>query len=288
MNSLFRKFWKLSPQKFVHEFAPKLALKIDSMCYFQQRASLGGIIDSSEQSRLEKLPRRTPDSTKLFGRTISIVDADSYLDMLQEIFIRKNYLFKSETDTPFILDCGANIGLSVIFFKLLYPDARIIAFEPDPTVFKALKENVTSFEFKNVELHNKAVWSEETELEFHAEGSWGGSVFAQGAEGHVLKVKSARLKDYLSHGVDFLKIDIEGAESDVLKDCAECLGKVNNLFFEYHSFVTQRQALHELLAILQEAGFRYHIKEASARDTPFIERRTEGMDLQLDIFAFRL
>lgn len=219
---------------------------------------------------------------------MELVDAQSVLSMCNEIFVKKNYEFEASKKNPLIVDCGANIGMSIIFFKKLYPDCKIIAFEPDKKVFNALKKNVESFGFKDIELHNKAVWSAETELDFYAEGSWGGRITRPGDEGNIVTVKTARLKDYLTSPVDFLKIDVEGAETDIVRDCADDLASVEHVFIEYHSHCRERQTLQELLSILQAAGFRYHIKEASKRETPFINKTAEGMDLQLDVFAFRM
>jgi predicted O-methyltransferase YrrM len=58
------------------------------------------------------------------------------------IFLKaKIYRFNSLITKPLILDCGANVGVSVLYFKRLYPDAEIIAFEPDEDVFAILKQN---------------------------------------------------------------------------------------------------------------------------------------------------
>jgi hypothetical protein len=88
--------------------------------------------------------------------------------------------------------------------------------------------------------------------------------------------------------VDFLKIDIEGAETETLKDCADRLGNVENLFVEYHSFDGERQTLDTLIGILAGAGFRLHVHSPNASPQPFVHRDLNaGMDLQLNIFAFR-
>lgn len=49
--------------------------------------------------------------------------------LLHEIFAAKNYAFKTTNPTPFIIDCGSNIGVSIVFFKYLYPQAHILSFE---------------------------------------------------------------------------------------------------------------------------------------------------------------
>ena len=88
--------------------------------------------------------------------------------------------------------------------------------------------------------------------------------------------------------MDFLKLDIEGAEVDVLADCHPKLQNVDKMMVEYHSHSQERQRLHEMLHILQEAGFRYHIKETFTCLHPFLDRGLcVGMDLQLNVFAYR-
>jgi hypothetical protein len=63
------------------------------------------------------------------------------------------------------------------------------------------------------------------------------------------------LRDLLDSPVDFLKIDIEGAEYAVLKDCRDRLQNVRNLFVEYHAAPDEPQRLNEMLSWFSEAGF---------------------------------
>lgn len=240
-------------------------------------------IDRAELARLQALPRFEHTVTQLFGRPVRIIDAHSYLEMAEEIFGRENYRFASRRADPLIVDCGSNIGLSVIFFKHLYPGARILAFEPDPQAFEALRTNVTEHGFTGVELINKAVSVRQGKMFFLAEGSWGGRL----SENGQTEVATVRLRDFLGGPVDFLKIDIEGAEADVLTDCADLLPNVEHLFFEYHSEAGARQRLHEILAVVQQAGMRYHLKEAAVRPHPYLTAATVGFDSQLDVFASR-
>ena len=98
----------------------------------------------------------------------------------REVLLEQIYRFVARRANPFIIDCGANIGLSVIYFKHLYPAARIIAFEPDPQNFAALQHNVQAFALADVTLYQKAVWNAETELAFQATGSLGSRVLTAG------------------------------------------------------------------------------------------------------------
>ncbi len=207
--------------------------------------------------------------------------------MYREIFEREVYRFQSSTDQPYILDCGANIGLSVLYFKQLYPNSRIVAFEPDETIFAVLTRNLKNQGCEQVELHCRAVWDSETTLNFVAEGADAGRLSRDGEPGNKV-VRTARLRDYLNTRVSFLKIDIEGAETRVLQDCADLLGNVDKLFVQYHSFADASQTLHSLLGVLANAGFRVHVRPENISPQPFVERNINAkMDMQLNIFAFR-
>ena len=106
---------------------------------------------------------------------------------------------------------------------------------------------------------------------------------------NTIKIETIRLKDYLQEKVDFLKIDIEGPEFDIIKDCREDLKNVENIFVEYHSFAENPQMIGELLIYLKEAGFKLYIKEAwENMKNPFIEKKGPYFDLQLNIFGYRL
>ena len=105
---------------------------------------------------------------------------------------------------------------------------------------------------------------------------------------HTYKVDTVLLDDLINgHEVDFLKMDIEGSESDVICHSNK-LKKVNEMFIEYHSFVDCDQRLGDLLSCLTENGFRYYIHTQYCCKKPFMQVESQlGMDLQLNIFAKR-
>ena len=90
--------------------------------------------------------------------------------------------------------------------------------------------------------------------------------------------------------MDFLKIDIEGAEYQVIKDISDKLHFVDHLFLEYHGTFGQNAELSELFTLLVKAGFSYYIKEAtSVYNNPLDPHKTPGIsyDVQLNIFCLK-
>jgi FkbM family methyltransferase len=252
--------------------------------HFQNYRKFGFAFAHSFRANLRK------KTVTLFGRNISYSNEFWFLHSLHEIFVDKTYWFKSDSPTPTILDCGSNVGLSVIYFKQLYPQSKVIAFEPDASNFNLLQRNLTSFGLTDVELNKKAIWSEDTVLLFSSSASSVGSkVDKESVEGHGERVEAVSLSSYLKNQVvDFLKLDIEGAEVEVIASSREYLKNVKNIFIEYHSLPDDPQQLHKLLQILQEAGFRYYIKEAWENIThPYVLRNPVMFDLQLNIFGYR-
>ena len=248
------------------------------------------LIEKIEYQRLKLTKRYKEGTSRLNGRKVFFSDSASYLFIKEELFDKEIYKFECNKTNPLIIDAGANIGLSIIYLKTIYPSAEIIAFEPDPVILNLCKRNIESFGLENVKLHQNALWNEEKVLKFYSEGADGGRIESQGALGDVIEVKTIRLREFLNQKVDFLKIDIEGAETVVLEDCVDKLHNVDKLFIEYHSFTNTKQDLHKILEILVNAGFRYniqHIGVFSARPLITINYYF-GMDLQLNIFAVKL
>ena len=239
--------------------------------------------------KLFKRKRFKPYTSTFRGHTLHVHDYASFRLGNNEMFREEVYKFISTKENPYIIDCGSNIGMSILYFKSLFPGSRILGFEADPYIFSFLEKNIKSYNLSDVTVINKAVWNADDEtLSFLAEGGAGGRLQEKSEKFKFIDVKTARLKNYLKEEIDFLKIDIEGAEYKVIADCFEELKFVKNLFIEYHSMVDKEQNLHHILEMANKAGFRYHIKEAYTTPYPYIERKLNvGMDLQLNIFCYR-
>ena len=257
---------------------------IKKILEFRKYKTLG--LSYSEFSALKKQNKKS--TSILFGKEIKITNSFWYLHSLNELFIDEVYKFNSNSVIPKIIDCGSNIGLSIIFFKKMYPGAEIIAFEPDDDIYTISKYNLNQFGINDVKLFQKAVWINEEPLLFSKKGSLSGHIVKEKFE-NTIEIKTVRLKDFLCQKIDFLKIDIEGAEYDILKDCGESLKNVDNIFVEYHSFSENHQMIGELLIILKSAGFKVYVKEAwENMKKPYVEKKEPYFDLQLNIFGYRL
>ena len=206
---------------------------------------------------------------------------DSYY---KKIFVEEIYKFISETESPNIIDCGANIGLGVHFWKIEFPNSKIIAFEPDPVIFKALIKN--SENFSNIELVNKAVSNTVSTKKFSSNEKLSGSLNLTKKLDKVIEVNTVLLSTYINQKIHLLKIDIEGEENIVIPEIEQKLYLVENIFIEYHSFINQDQSLSKILRILEINGFRYYLESEVNKQHPFINNNAIlNQDLQINIWA---
>ena len=218
---------------------------------------------------------------------MDVPDMLSFIWQIKEIFVDEFYRFESESRSPVIYDCGANIGMSCLYLKKLFPESVIKTFEADPNIIKYLKSNLKANNIGGVEVFEKAVWVHNEGVSFTSEGADGGAIFGEDSE----KIPSLRLSDLIreEERVDFLKLDIEGAETEVMKDCEEVLHKVDHLFVEYHNIDTGPGAA-PILAILERAGFKYHILPTGSKlRAPLLNlgKAKHKFNFQLNIFAKR-
>jgi FkbM family methyltransferase len=242
--------------------------------------------------KIKYLKHASPDKLRVYsykGQQLYYLKPSELLHGLNEIFVDEVYKLHLN-DRPIIIDCGANIGMSVIYLKERFPNAKVIAFEPDNANFELLNKNVSSFGLQDVSIRKEAVWIENTELSFESDGTMGSKIST--AESNSLtRVKAVRLKDLIAYTVDFLKLDIEGAEYEVLKDIAPVLHYVSNMFLEYHGKFSDNSKLVEILQIIETAGFTFYIKEAATvYANPFdeiLKQSNKTYDVQLNIFCLR-
>lgn len=167
-----------------------------------------------------------------------------------------------------VVDVGANQGLyTLLFSRLVGPAGHVYSLEPDATLFAALEENCRHNRAANVSCYNYALGaSAETKTLFHSRVNSGDNRLAASGKPdwfYKVVVQVRRADDVLARArVDFIKIDVQGWEFEVLKGMTE-LWRRNldiSLYFEFWPFGLRRAGCDpvELLQYVQSAGFRIY------------------------------
>lgn len=208
---------------------------------------------------------RFANPASVVGARISYAEPTQLRYLFEEIFVGAPYFFRAATDRPVIIDCGSNIGMSVLFFKKLYPTARVAAFEPDPATFELLKKNVVENGIEHVELHQCALGDRDGTADFYRSKEAGGlmmSLMKERMSGVKVTVPVRRLSQFVGTEVDLLKLDVEGAEDQVLNDLVATgkLARIRQIHLEYHHhIVADIDRLGSLLTLLEQGGFGYQL-----------------------------
>jgi FkbM family methyltransferase len=214
---------------------------------------------------------RRPDSTgpgwaDVAGFRMRYLEAEWMRYLYREVFAEREYWFSTDEARPVILDCGSNIGMAILFFKALYPEAEITAFEPAPWACSAIEETLRANGLQNVTLHNAALAEADGTLElFHDPshpGSAAMSVYRERMPGESVRVPAVQLSRYVTKPVDFLKLDVEGSELPVLRDLATsgAIGQIRQMVVEFHHHLSPTvDNMSECLSLLEQHGFGYQL-----------------------------
>ena len=139
----------------------------------------------------------------------------------------KNHIKK----TDIVIDIGANMGYYTLFFSSLA--AKVYAFEPDPTNFSILQKNIAANKLTNVITEQKAVSNKNgtTYLKLNSLNTGGHHITEISKD--TIPIDTVILDDYIDHA-DFIKMDIEGAETLALMGMKRLLQKDIKLLIEYN------------------------------------------------------
>ena len=237
-----------------------------------------------ELRRLSRLAPYTAGASAVSGSNVRFTHPQAFVAQYRAMFHERMYA-AALPPAPYVLDVGANYGLAAIALAGEHPGAEIVCFEADPAIAAIASSNLAAAGLHDVTLVRAAAWTCEGTMRFAAEGSDAGRL---GDDGSVV-VPTVRLRDWLARDVDLLKMDIEGAEVEVLLDCADRLHRVGRVVCEYHSFAGRPQRLGELLAALEDAGHRVVVTGDMAPEHPLVDVPADasGMDMRLNVFAVR-
>jgi FkbM family methyltransferase len=155
----------------------------------------------------------------------------------QMIFEQREYELPYPENVETIVDAGAYIGLSALYYHQRYPKARIISLEPDLANFSVLTRNVAHI--PNITPLNMALWSEDTKLCMDDPGldEWAlrTSPSANDSQNLVSAISlDSLIRAHRIKQVDILKVDIESAEKEVFADPSAWVERVRSVAIELH------------------------------------------------------
>ncbi len=174
-----------------------------------------------------------------------------------EVEIFKKYI----SEDAVVFDVGSNVGTHALLAAKLAREGRVLAFEPGSHAYTALRKNVALNNIKNITIYNAAVSTGDISWNLVQPGRSDEQSFLVPASENAPTLATVRLDDVMFEHhiqqIDFLKIDVEGAELLVLKSLGERLADVQRIFFENIPRIMERfnYTQNELYAFLTQYGF---------------------------------
>jgi FkbM family methyltransferase len=210
-------------------------------------------------------------------RMISINGMNIYVRTnTSDIYVAISSLFEKEydhiraTNPKFIIDAGANIGTSSIFFAEKYPDASIIAVEPEESNFDLLLQNTSNYD--NIIAIKAAIWgsSDKRTIKNQFSGHWGYTISntqkrskSTGQEINCITI-GALMEKYGIDTIDLLKMDIEGSEKNVLENSSDWINSVEIMTVELHDRICMGCTRAFYLATKDFTTFEKHAEKITA------------------------
>lgn len=168
------------------------------------------------------------------SRTVLIRLGTTDVAAFEHVFIDQEYKLSVLPQQPnVIVDAGANVGMSAIYFALRYPAAKIIAIEPEPSNFEILSKNAKLYP-QIVPVH-AGLWNHDDGVEIQDQGAshWSKQI-VNGSHTIPSMTLPTLLKRFSLDRVDLLKIDIEGAECELFQDAQSWISRVGAICIELH------------------------------------------------------
>ena len=204
------------------------------------------------------------------GLKIKIRVNSTDLMALTHVWMIQEY---SDDDFPIsnddvIIDVGAHIGLFALFASQFCKNGKIFCYEPIKENYKILIENIEMNQIQNIFPNNLAVTKKTSRVKiFLNDDQSGHSMFIQNK--NFVEVDSKSLSDiFIDNGIkecDFLKLDCEGAEYEIIESLpSDLFTKINKTAIEYHMVDTKPELLEQLINKFKQFSFSVHTRSLFA------------------------
>lgn len=144
--------------------------------------------------------------------------------------------FNSKRNDAVVFDIGANFGyLSLVWANSIAKNGKVIAFEPNPNVFKSFKKSISSNNLESIiQLNNKAVGIREGEIELYLNSTTSNTLNLDGANKNGISIGMISIDSFTqNHNIekcDLIKIDVDGIELDILRGAQNFIKKCRPIF----------------------------------------------------------
>jgi FkbM family methyltransferase len=191
------------------------------------------------------------------GREVQLRSGTTDEQVFHETFVKQFHVPPEEIRPATVLDLGCNIGLTVAHFEALWPNAEIIGVELDAENCVVARTNC-----RRARILNVAVAATSGTQTYSGEEAWSFRLDPSGDRAVEARTLD-ELTDLFDGSADFVKMDIEGAEWDVVRAPGEWPERVGSLLIEIHGTEGQRQAgIDEMMGYLREKDFKCRKHEA--------------------------
>ncbi len=233
--------------------------KLAEIIKFYQRFGWEGVRLYLKEHSKEKEGSFLEFKTVEAKHPIFLRKATSDFPTFMQVIYKQDYRIHLDYVPETIIDCGANIGLSAVFFANRFPNAKIIAIEPESRNFDVLKKNTEKYD--HITAIKAGIWSKTTHLKIVDDkvASWGFRVeettASDGAAIAAISIEDI-MKQHNIEKIDILKIDIEGSEKEIFaNNYDEWLSRTKTLIIETHDGF-RKDATKTLFRAL--SGYNYH------------------------------
>ena len=241
-------------------FFSKLKIFLNSRTIFKNWYEYATIYYKLTSKKFSMLETKSGIKIKLRTNSTDLM-ALTHVWLIGE-YKRKN--FEINTDDV-VIDVGGHIGLFSLYVSQFCKSGKIFTFEPVKENFQLLSENVSLNNLSNLKTFNLAVSNSNSSRKLYLnEDDAGHSMFSESSQS--ITVNSISLKQIFDDNdithCDFLKLDCEGSEYEIIKNLPkEYFKKIKKMIIEYHMADTHPELLSELMEILESHNYKIETKK---------------------------
>lgn len=201
-------------------------------------------------------------------------------------------VIKNIKSSEIILDIGANIGTTALFFAKKNPNAEIIAFEPHPDTFLRLQGNINNNKPNKIKIQEIGIGKKKNTLKLYEVNQTNpgmNRIICDNKDFPFKWIKITSIDNFVSENniknIDFIKIDVEGHEYDALIGGNKIIQRTKPIIFlelDDNNLKENNSCAKDVITFLYSMGYKY-IYRADTNNT--VNTQTDFTNCHFDIIA---